>query len=514
MSRMSILFGCWILLSTFLFSYPIEANPTSLQLVHVTTDSSKIYEQLLRRVLAFDKKGTIDHRSLQSLKLSAWKQVHVIDFMYFLNAYLSFDLSTCSAYWERTMYSMDSLRQKGIKDTDESVICGDIYLKWGMLYGAMGQSYKAFRFLQKAKYYSYRYFSQGTETDQYNNRTIALLQLLFANVPDKYKWLLPILGLQGDAQKGVELIQQMLALKEVSEDTYFKRSTQLLYGLTLVHLGTKKESLWQVLDTSLSSFDPSGLFCYISVVRSIRTGDHDSAFKQLKAYKSKYGAFRYKPLGVLYAQLMRPFHVSKMTTSYTSLLTDMDNRHFQKTIYFHLALLSSIKGDFNKSIDLLRKVVRVGERVYYQDKVAYEEANYLLENGLADHRITQSRLLYDAGLYQQSIKNLDKIQESDLLKDRDKIALAYRYGQNLLQLNRPDEAKQFFTKVCSLGSESSYHYVCNAWCQLARIYKDDDNKKLSLICVRNALEIDADLFKDALHEQAKKIKKEVENTTF
>lgn len=468
----------------------------------------RLLDETLRLIMNNEGKE-VDVVSYEKNGLSAWELIYLSDFKNFLEAYVLFDPKSTSERWEQTSKSIDTEITLNESTERSLVFRGEMYLRWGMLYGAIGNTYKAFKFLQKAKYYSYT-FHQINAKDPMNNRTIALLHILFSSVPDTYAWVLPLLGLKGDEKEGLRLIRSLVSNQEQHVDATFHRVTNLLYGLSLVHMGTKDKDLWQWV-TILDEQSPSNhLLCYISVVKQIRLGRLDIAFDILKAYLVEKGSFSYKPFKLLYARLIRPFSLSASANWYQSVLTQQGDQHLQKTAYFRLALIANAEQKKELALSYLQRVRESDLSCYYDDKVAQQEATYIEEYGFTNSTLCEARILFDAGCYALSNVRLISIDQSKLKTIRDKVTFHYRFGQNYFELNQLDDAIKSFTKACELGKDTDLYVVCKSWLQMARIYQLKKDRHRSVVCAKKALQVNADLFKEALHNQAKQIKKEVE----
>ena len=259
------LFVCKCLLAFLLTSGVMCKARLPLCVSNHASDTIIPYEEMLGRILDLKGKG-LNKESLYA-SLSAYERLHLNDFNRFMTAYLAFDVFTVSALWEKTSSSLDSLQRVGELSDSTFSICGDINLRWGMMYGAVGQRFKAFKLLQKAKYYAYRY-KQIDSRDWLNKRTIALLHLLFSKVPDRYVWVLSMLGLQGDINEGLSMLQEvMVNTKEPNLSSF--RKVQITYWAHAIHMGTSESTLWSLLNLTQNEQRDNVLMCYVSVVKEI-----------------------------------------------------------------------------------------------------------------------------------------------------------------------------------------------------------------------------------------------------
>jgi hypothetical protein len=73
-----------------------------------------------------------------------------------------------------------------------------------------------------------------------------VLYALIGSVPDKYKWGVNLLGMEGSVAKGLSMLENLVNYSK-KNDFIFKDETVIYYSLLLFQLQNEKERAWTVL---------------------------------------------------------------------------------------------------------------------------------------------------------------------------------------------------------------------------------------------------------------------------
>ena len=116
-----------------------------------------------------------------------------------------------------------------------------------------------------------------------NNKSFALLYGLIGMVPDQYKWALSSIGLKGNVQEGIEMLEQVKNQLPNTQYSYLQAET--IFFLSFIQLSTEsKTNIMEVVLKNTSGIPNTNLLkTFIVGIVAIRTGHADEAIDVLNS---------------------------------------------------------------------------------------------------------------------------------------------------------------------------------------------------------------------------------------
>jgi len=321
------------------------------------------------------------------------------------------------------------------------------------------------------------------------NKSLGLVHIGLGSVPEKYQWLLYLIGLEGDISKGVEEMQTVIA-----SDSPFSLEAQMLFMLAQTYiLHEPEKALVEIRITDSHSL----LFRFIHTLASMKAGKQIciECMPNNKEYLySPLFDFLKGEISLLsgdYEQAIR---------FYQLFLKSYKGKNYIKTAYYRLFLAAWLSKQ-STAISYLDLCLKKGQTQIESDKNAQDFAT---KRQFPNPILMQARLLTDGGAYEKAWEIIEHWQTENFDYQRDKIELLYRKARILDKQARYKEAIDFYKQTISLSGDLPFYFAPNAALQLGYLYQNIfKNNKLAIIYFKKVLTYPKHEYKNSLDHKAK-----------
>lgn len=367
-------------------------------------------------------------------------------------------------------------------------------------------------------------------------KSLALLQIALASVPQKYQWALDLIGMEADLESGIKNLQ-----KSTSKTHFFQKETLLWQALLQTYL---VEDLIENGNTSkqiaqnLTKKHPSEkLVLLVSSLVMMKNESHKTALLAWQNYARNYQnnklTFEKKEhfsleylLAELYFYSEKPKKAKFHYLNFLRNTKSNQNRNFTKDAYYKLFLIEWLrekKNTINESNEITSQNVK--ENTYFNsisakgisktavDKNAKKFVESINEsNHLPNKELYQARILTDGGNYQKALETLNQITNSELQKwEQEKqfetiLEYKYRKARVLDKLNQTNQAIYSYKETINystLHNQNEIHYfAANSALHLGFIYQNTD-KKLAKTYFEKAISFEGHQYEESIIQKAK-----------
>jgi TolA-binding protein len=377
-----------------------------------------------------------------------------------ITLYVDFD----SAH-KRYLKSVESLAAsspwKGFLSSDMKLQRAFVKLKFGEDFPAGVQLRAAFLSLRKNQLAFPDFLPQ--------NKSFGLMQVMLGSVPEKYGWILKLLGMEGSVSEGMLRLQKLS-----SRESLFSFEAALMLGMIEAYMLEKPANGISLLQTQLKS-QPDDLLSRFVLI-SIHMKNHQSA-EALKLLGQPVDTNRYLDFH-FFDYLRAEAHLqqgnyTQAENLYRKFLEKYTGRNFVKDAWYKLGLCLWLKGD-----------KATAGRYFAQAQVrgfSNAEADKNADAGLkviqrANATMMAARLAMDGGFFDKAEKGLYSIKASELNGLREQVELVYRKGR-LAQLQANSaKAASYFVICIEMAGKEPWYYAPNAAYNLAKIYAEQGEK--------------------------------------
>jgi tetratricopeptide (TPR) repeat protein len=342
-----------------------------------------------------------------------------------------------------------------------------VNLQWALLRSHYGEYTtagfeinKAYRLLQ----------SNAKKFPQFlpNNIPLGVVNVLLGSLPGgALKTVLGMLGIKGDTQTGVRMLEKLAA--DIPHSGYAYHYNELIYYLTYIQADVinDPQAYGKMLHLVTLADTTSLLTDYITGYIALRAGHSNEALNSLirRHSGSEYTAYPYLDYLVGLAKMNRGDNDAY--NYFNQFLQTNRATNFIKDAYLHLAWQCLLEGDIRRYQGFIQLVKTKGYLYNDKDKQALDEAN----DAPPHVALLRSRLLFDGGFYAKAIAALDNRTATDFPLNRDRIEYYYRLGRIYDAMNNDEQALRFYQNTINTGKTSNYHYAATAATKMGLIYE-------------------------------------------
>jgi hypothetical protein len=374
----------------------------------------------------------------------------------------------------------------------------EIYLQWSFLkakfgdYMSSGSDAKSANSLLKDNSKKYPDFLP-------NKKSLALVNIIFGNIPANFKWITGMLGMKGNTQYGINQLTELK--KQLPKSPYSFYDDEIIWFLCVTNINlVHSKNSYETLIGYLADMDSNSMLkVYLQGYVSSKTAHNDETIKYLEA-APKSGQYIAVP-PIYY--MLGTARLNRMDGDTPSALTRYVNEYkgttFIKDAYLKLAYFYLLQNDSEKYEAYLKLVRSRGSATDGKDKIALREAN----EPKPDVDLLKARFYFDGGYYNKAMALIANKDVNSLKLTRDKIQYYYYLGRINDKINKNYEAVLNYQKAIALGKETSYYYAANAALLIGNIYEEIKDYKKAAQYYNDALDMKSHDYQTDIDNDAK-----------
>ncbi|RKR81150.1 tetratricopeptide repeat protein [Mucilaginibacter gracilis] len=333
-----------------------------------------------------------------------------------------------------------------------------------------------------------------------NGIPLGVVNVLLGSLPGgALKSILSFLGIKGDTQTGVKMLEQLSV--DLPKSPYSYHYNELIYYLTYIQTDVVNNpfAYSKMLQMVTVADSTSLLTDYIRGYVALRTGHSAEAIGWLQ---NRHQGSDYLP----YPYLDYLIGIAKMNREDTGannyfykFLQSNTGVNFIKDAYLHLAWKCLLEGDIHRYNGFIQFVKAKGYLFNDKDKQALDEANDTAPNLF----LLRARLLCDGGFYARALAALKGKTVADFSLERDRIEYYYRLGRIYDAMNEDDTALKFYQNAINIGKNSNYHYAATSAIKMGVIYEEQNQPVKAREAYHHVFDFKNQQFKNSLEQKAK-----------
>jgi hypothetical protein len=307
-----------------------------------------------------------------------------------------------------------------------------------------------------------------------NQKSIALVNIIFGSIPANFKWIAGFLGMKGNTQLGIKQLEELRTQLPKSNYNFYDDEVIWFLCITDINVLHSKNNYNKLMIYISGMDNKSMLKVYLQGYVSSKTAHNDETIKFLET-SPKFTQYINLP-AINY--MLGVAKLSRMDNDTPVFLTRYVNEYrgtnYIKDAYLKLAYHYLLQNDLEKYEYYLKLVRSKGYAIDGKDKIALREAN----EAKPDIDLLKARFYFDGGYYNKAMAQLANKDVSSFKLIRDKVEYYYRLGRINDKVNKNYEAVLNYQKAIAIGKETSYYYAANAALLIGNIYEEiKENKK-------------------------------------
>lgn len=366
-----------------------------------------------------------------------------------------------------------------------------INIKYGEYLNAVFDIRKAYKFLQENE--------EKFPDFKPNKKTLGVLQALIGSVPDKYKWGVNMLGMEGNVQQGLNTLNELVEYGK-KNDYIFQQETVAFYSFLLFNLKDDKEKAWQVLMQHGFAEKGNLLNAYVCAHIGIYGKHNDEALRILEQRPTDSSYVNFPFLDYLYG-LGKLNRLDKDAETYFKrFLVSYKGGNHVKSAYQKTAWTYLLQGDTVNYRHFISKVLKKGNNNLDADKQALVEAE---SKYVPNVILLRARLLFDGAYYEKASKEMSTLHEQSFKTTELQTEYLYRLGRIYHEWNKQDSALTYYTKAIEKGKDLKRYFAANSALETAEIFELRGNKQEALKYYNLCLSFTDHEYKNGIDSKAK-----------
>jgi hypothetical protein len=374
----------------------------------------------------------------------------------------------------------------------------EVNLQWAALSIKFGEYVNAIFEIRKA--YKALEQNQSRFPDfKPNKKSLGVLYALLGSVPDKYKWGLNLLGMEGSVQKGIGYLKEVTDYGR-SNDFIYQEETITFYVFLLLHLQNDAETAWAVLQQNGFPKKDNLMNVYTCAHIGIY-GKHTSAALQLLLNRPTGAAFTAFPFLNYLTGLAKINQLEPDADSYfKQYIAEYKGDNHIKSAYQKIAWGYLLKGDTVNYRHFMGKVLRYGGNTLDADKQAQKEAE---SNRMPVASLLRARLLFDGGYYERAAGEMNRLTENSFANTEEQTEYYYRTARIYDEWNKKDSALALYSKAIDKGKTLPRYFAANSAFETGKIYETRGDTAKAEQYYNLCLSFENHEYKNGLDQKAK-----------
>ena len=410
---------------------------------------------------------------------------------------ISDDQSQIKAYEKTTQQVLDFIKNQPKDSPYYKFYTADILLQSAFVHLKLGHEFTAGWELRRA----YREINRNIKAypdfvPQY--KTIGLLHVIIGSVPEKYNWVLSIMGMEGTVKQGIEALTKL-----ANSNNTFKVEGELLIMLMQAYLLQDTNASARGLKKLFNADHSNLLIGYLYVSVLMKSQQNELAIETINKINKELNAehIGFPLLKYLLAEaFLRKGNYQLAIAEYQKFRNRIKGDNYQKDALYKMGLSYWLLNEQDSTSKYFRMAIKNGITLTEVDKHASKELNSELAR---NKKILEVRLLTDGGYYDKALEKLNLIKTTELNNSRDEIEFNYRKARIYHQSGQLNAAIAFYKLTINSGAKNNWYFAPNSALQLGFIYQEDDNKYLAEKYFNMALSYKDHEYKNSIDNKAK-----------
>jgi tetratricopeptide (TPR) repeat protein len=339
-----------------------------------------------------------------------------------------------------------------------------------------------------------------------NKLWMGVIHVMVSLVPDNYRWVSNLAGLEGSLERGMNEIRQVAEYAGTDEITriYRPQATFFLAFLTLNVQKDKKKALSfleELWDPSYGGTPlKSPLLVYARASILMRNGFNDDALNVLQERYSMPQTFHFYFLDYLEGMARLNRLDTTAGACFERFIGGFRGKYYIRTANQKLAWIAVLRGD---SVNYRRLIGRAAEGpggVDEDKQAAFEAADGVVPNVV----LLRARLLFDGGYYSKAMDELLNNPVSMTVKSKhDLLEYTYRLGRICHEQGNLAKAIDNYRQTITRGKNEPWYFAAGAAYQLGLLYENKGEPAKADSAFRVCLSTNPREYKTSLHQKAK-----------
>lgn len=332
-----------------------------------------------------------------------------------------------------------------------------------------------------------------------NQLIVGCLQTVFGTIPDGYRWLSNILGLNGSITQGMRTLRGFVEDSSAGAQ-WFRQEAIFYYCYLQFYIENKPEEVFDFIQRRHLDVKNNLLYTFMAVNLSLNNQRAAYGLKVMAERNQSPDYFRFPYLDFEYG-ILKLYHQEKDAPVYLEkFLNNFKGKFYVKEALSRLSWAYYLQGNTEKAQYYRNLIHSRGNAETDGDKQALKEAS---TGKWPDPALLKARLLSDGGYFQEALEILQSKSVTDFTGLADKLEYAYRLARIYDEIGEDSKAIPFYETTIKGGAGRPEYFAARAALQLGNIYERQGNKAKAIEYYRRCLNMEEHEYKNSLDQRAK-----------
>ncbi len=378
---------------------------------------------------------------------------------------------------------------------EEFFLQAEIHLHWMFVYLKFGHEFDAALNLRQS-YHVVQDCKKAFPKFIAIKKTSGLLDLIIGSVPEKYEWILGLLGMEGSVEFGLQELESV----ELG-DSHLGFEAELLHALVQGFVLQKTELGYSEITNVLRHHPDNRLALFIGASLAMKNSKGNEALTMLTKLTTST-----KGLPIYYANylmgevyLQRSDYLNSIT-AYHWFINHNKGQNYLKDANYKIGLCYLLNGNTNDARVTFKHAKNIGKESTEADRYA---AKNLAEREMPHVKLIKARYHTDGGYYEEAEQILGSITPNEIPTQHDKVEFFYRKARLLHKTNQISAAKLFYKQTIDLNANEAWYFAPNAYLQLGYIAVNEADDSMAKTYFEKALSYKNHEYKNSIDSKAK-----------
>ncbi len=332
-----------------------------------------------------------------------------------------------------------------------------------------------------------------------NHKLFGLLSAAFGTFPEQYKWVIRAIGIEGNYEKGLQLLKDYILKSNGNPALKCERGEALFaYSFLKLNYSRHKEQAWEFIKKNSQDYTESPAIAYLRAYAAEKSFDPKECINTCLK----------RPIGPDYEEILLFDYLQG--SARLNLLEKDAAIWLKKYVTFHPG--SFLKKDAYRKLawDALLNNNLEKYKTYRQLSIKYnaqsEEEKCIeqdLKSGIyPSTTLIKARLLFDGGDWHEAYKTIESGSEKSLPSQYQKLEWHYRKARIFIELKNYKLAQYQFNQCINYQKNCNSYMVPNAYLQMGYLYAMNNQKQQALSSIKKVFDFDNYDGKRVLEQEA------------
>jgi tetratricopeptide (TPR) repeat protein len=300
------------------------------------------------------------------------------------------------------------------------------------------------------------------------NKTIGLFKALVGSTPDNYKWVLSAVGLKGNFDEGMTMIEQYVHSNPSDEFILDEQMAVFYYGLFQMNFGDKQKA-WEFVKKHTNDYKSNLISSYLRAYVGMKSGHNEDAINTLAERPKSTDYEPFYVLDYLYGQAKLNRLDEDAEQPLKRFVSFYKGKFLMKDAYRRISWHYLLRGEKDKYEVYKALSQRYGSSNSEEDKYIQKEAQL---GRTPEVILIKARLLFDGGYYNKAEETIKQINPEKTTDIYVKLEYHYRYARILHEQNKLHKAIDYYSYVVKYSPVNTpYYFAPNSCLQMGYIYQ-------------------------------------------